>query len=599
MKTPKIQAVDAEYGNIELTPELRQRIFLSLLEDIGNEKEVLEQQTKVNLSLLEDINEAQEQLKRRYSELNMINNLVQELGGSLKMEMVLKTLVSAFKKMFTEDVNFAYIILPSDIEPITNLIYVQTAKILGVGYLEELKKSMVSAVVDAPNSYFDKAEVEKWAKQNFLYIFVEGERNEEDSKSRPKSSFDIPLVVGSDALGIVNISSEENDYLSERDMSLAKAVVGITASTISRLRQLTESEQSRIQSLVENLSNGVVMFDLDHKVTMSNRIAQETTGLPPKGFNLSELMEMLDGTETRIWDAVSETLKSGKIFTFDEITVERKIYEIIVMPLLDNDGNIDGGAIILHDVTHIKEIDRMKTEFVSVASHQLRTPLTAISLFVEMLANEEVGKLNKDQKDYVDNIYRSTKRMIRLVNDLLNVSRIETGRLKIDPQPTRLVEFIQAIIDESTPLLRTCKCNIIFKKPKNKLPMILIDQVLIHQVIHNLITNAIRYSTTENSSIIIRLEQNKDFYIISVSDNGIGIPKEDQERIFQKFFRADNAQKKETEGSGLGLYVAKMIVESSGGKIWFDSVLGKGTIFYVSLPVAGMKGKKGEVSIIE
>ena len=240
----------------------------------------------------------------------------------------------------------------------------------------------------------------------------------------------------------------------------------------------------------------------------------------------------------------------------------------------------------------------MKTEFVSVASHQLRTPLGAIKLFTEMLVKKGEKTFDKKQKDYLDNIYQSTQRMVKLVNDLLNVSRIETGRLKIEPESIQMEDFIQSVIDEVEPLAKESKCHITFIKPKPKLQKIGIDYTLMRQVIYNFITNSIRYSSKKQCDIIVTLEQKGDSYITSVKDNGIGIPKKIQSRIFEKFFRADNARKVETEGSGLGMYVAKMIVEASGGKVWFESQENKGSTFHASLPSKGMKKKDGEKGLI-
>jgi len=194
--------------------------------------------------------------------------------------------------------------------------------------------------------------------------------------------------------------------------------------------------------------------------------------------------------------------------------------------------------------------------------------------------------------------------MVKLVDDLLNVSRIETGRLKIDPQVIDLIVFIEDIIKELAPWANEFDCRIVFNKPDVKLPQLKVDKTMFRQVVHNLITNAIRYSPASSEVNVEINIKNKEF-TVSVGDKGIGIPKESQARIFNKFFRAENARIKETEGSGLGLYISKMIMEQSGGRIWFESPTmfrddkagnkeGYGTTFYVSLPLEGMKAQDGE-----
>jgi two-component system phosphate regulon sensor histidine kinase PhoR len=264
-------------------------------------------------------------------------------------------------------------------------------------------------------------------------------------------------------------------------------------------------------------------------------------------------------------------------------------------PVRDNQKKIVGCALIFHDITHLKEIDKMKNDFVSVASHQLRTPLTAIRLFIDMLVRGQVGALNKEQAEYLDNVLQSTDRMVGLVNDLLNVTRIESGRLRVSPQPTNIINFLEGIISESQPVAASRKQKIVFAKDNFKLPLVPIDHNLLRQVIHNLITNAIRYSPEGTGVISVKVEnKNSQTFTISVKDNGIGIPEEKKYRMFEKFFRADNAVKISTEGTGLGLYVSKMIVESSGGRIWYESEMNKGTTFFVEMPTSGMIVKETE-----
>lgn len=233
-----------------------------------------------------------------------------------------------------------------------------------------------------------------------------------------------------------------------------------------------------------------------------------------------------------------------------------------------------------------EQIDKMKTEFISVASHQLRTPLTAIKLFIEMLANEEVGELNEKQKIYIIDVQQSTERMIKLVNDLLNVARLETGRLKIEPSLTQFEDFIQNIIEANNVLAKANSCKITFKKPKKKLKKIPLDPKLMHQVIHNIIINAIEYSPSK-STVLVNLERKKGNIKICISNQGPAIPKDEQARIFEKFYRGPSVQKIKTEGSGLGLYISKMIVEALGGKIWFKSPIKgkKGVKFCVTIPI--------------
>jgi two-component system phosphate regulon sensor histidine kinase PhoR len=265
-------------------------------------------------------------------------------------------------------------------------------------------------------------------------------------------------------------------------------------------------------------------------------------------------------------------------------------------PIRDARGRIFGVIVVFRDMTSERELEKAKDEFVSLTSHQLRTPLTAIRLFSEMLSEQKAGELSARQRQYAENIQVSTERMIKLVSEILNVSRIELGELTINPQSTDLVPLVKSYVDELKPVAAKERVRLVFIAPKFQYNHVPIDRSLLGQVIHNLLTNAIRY-TPPKGKVTVKLEKTSRGYVIGVTDNGIGIPKDSQGRIFERFYRAENAVEISGEGTGLGLYLAKIVMKSSGGNVSFKSSEGKGTSFYVTIPLRGMKPKVGSKSL--
>lgn len=239
--------------------------------------------------------------------------------------------------------------------------------------------------------------------------------------------------------------------------------------------------------------------------------------------------------------------------------------------------------IIVHSFEKLAEVSRMKSEFISVVSHQLRTPLSNLKWVIELLISERLGKIEEKQIKYFEILKENSKRMEQLISDLLIVSRLETATLPLIKKEISLEDLINKLISQFEPVAKGLNVEIEFQS-QEKLPKILTDPSQIRLVIENLLDNAIRYIRNKGKVKILLKKQKKNLYF-RIEDNGIGIPKEDQKYIFQKFFRAKNASKYQPQGSGLGLYISKVIVEKLGGKIGFESQENKGSTFWFTIPI--------------
>jgi signal transduction histidine kinase len=258
------------------------------------------------------------------------------------------------------------------------------------------------------------------------------------------------------------------------------------------------------------------------------------------------------------------------------------ILEISTVPL-ELEKQERGTLVILHDVSREKLVERLKTEFVSIAAHQLRTPLSAIKWTLKMLLDGDLGEINEEQREFLLKTYKSNERMIALINSLLSVTRIEEGRFLYNPGLNKLDELVESVLESLTTEAKRKQINLIFKKQKD-LPKLFMDIEKMRLTIYNLIDNAIRY-TLPGGKIEVELSKKGKRVEFMVKDSGIGIPGAQQKRIFSKFFRGLNALRLETEGSGLGLFITKNIIESHGGEIWFESEENNGTTFYFALPI--------------
>ena len=351
------------------------------------------------------------------------------------------------------------------------------------------------------------------------------------------------------------------------------------------------------------MAEGLVAIDNERKVILMNQAAgillrtapQEATGQDVKqvltffrdgvalAYNdlpIEKAMVERNIISVGLTENVSVKAKNGRLFPV----------AMMIAPLL-NKGEVSGAIILFRDVTRDREIDQAKSEFVSLASHQLKTPLSAINWYSETILGEEVGPLNDKQKEYVKNLYDANRRMVELVNSLLNVSRIDLGTFAIDPVAVDFAKVAEEVLTELTPQITDKHLNL-EKAYDPALPPIKADPKLVRIIFQNLLSNAVKY-TGPSGRVALAVKKEGQNVLIRIVDTGFGIPAADQPKIFTKLFRADNVRDKEAEGTGLGLYLVKAVVEAAKGRIWFESLEGKGTTFFVTLPLSGMEKKDG------
>jgi len=407
---------------------------------------------------------------------------------------------------------------------------------------------------------------------------------------------------------IYRIKRKDNGYIwfettikPIKDSRLGEETRLITVSRDITARRSSEEMVKKFVQAVESASDTIVMANAEGVIMYTNPAIFSMTGFKPPEVIGKHANFIWEGTMDKMFtNTLWQTIKEKKQPFNGDINNVRKdgtkyIADTHISPILDEKKEVSFYVGIARDITKAKEVDRMKTEFISLASHQLRTPLTSIKWRLEMLLKGDEGNLNDKQKDYVSNINATNERMIDLINSLLNISRIESGRLIIDSRSTKLPELMNSVLDEVATRIAD-KNIVLLKNFQPELPEINVDPKLIMNVYLNILTNAIKYTREKGTISVDIYETNKEI-ITKITDTGYGIPKADQDKIFQKFFRSNNISQIETDGTGLGLYLAKAIIDASNGKIWFESEENKGTSFYVALDKSGTAPKKGEVSI--
>lgn len=406
------------------------------------------------------------------------------------------------------------------------------------------------------------------------------------------SAFLIVALIGS---LVARLRIEQSSNMNKAETEVSQA--------IQEQKKKEADYKVRTQALFDSIGEGLIVVNEYGNIVETNAEALSTLGYKqedivgqwfPKAIKSYDLKQKVIEPKDR---AIVKALETGKPVS-DRVYYIRKNGDLIPVSMTAApfmvDGRPVGGVVVFRDFTKELEVDRAKSEFISIVSHQLRTPLTSIRLFTDLIRQKETGSLNAKQSEYLEKVEVSTIRMVKLVADILNVSRIEMGRLKVAPEPHQLEDLIQEKLDEIAPQVKVKKIKLSYKHPEKLTPKVKIDASLVGQIIHNLLTNAVRYTREVKGKIEVELKYGEQGYRLSVTDNGIGIPDSAKAKIFTRFFRADNAVAVEGEGTGLGLYLIKMILETAGGKISFVSHEGKGTTFRVIIPRSGMRSKQGD-----
>ncbi|MFH1508900.1 MAG: ATP-binding protein [bacterium] len=379
-------------------------------------------------------------------------------------------------------------------------------------------------------------------------------------------------------------------------------------------KRRAELEQKKVEAIIQNLTDGLIMFDNRHTVLLVNSQAAKLLNVKindligksatdKKFLKDYPLFKQITKHFPRIQESQKDRIKVEKA-TIGEREAEKKILKITTAPVWGDNNQLLGSVKTIQDITREDQINSMKSEFISIASHQLRTPLSSLKWFMELLLNGRAGKLNSEQEEMIQQMDKNNERMIELVENLLNISRIEGGKAQLEIAEVNASEFVEDVIKDIKPQIKKKHIELISNIDANLKTKC--DPKQAKMVVQNLVDNAVKY-TIEKGKIKFNLQKvnysaleninnfkkkkrksdgkYQEWILFSVKDSGIGIPLEDQQKVFSKFYRSRNAKTLQVHGTGLGLHISEVIADRHDGHLWFESKESKGSTFYFTLPI--------------
>ncbi|MDO9087445.1 MAG: GAF domain-containing protein [Anaerolineaceae bacterium] len=571
------------HGEIELAMTIANQASLAI-----NNASLLSETIGLKENLEERVEERTNELMIEHRNNEMLLNVSYELAGSMDIEQILTRTLDVINRSMNASGSLVHI------REIDKLIQVfgRNEK-LEVSHSKQIIEDFVRKIYETKSSLLVN-ELPKEKSDGFPY----------------ESLLFIPLRFGEVVLGALAIFSKSKDSFSDRDLKLAEAAAGQmsialnNAEVFSLIQEQSENlgsmlrdkevESSRSRAILEAVADGVLVTDTQSAIILLNKSAENILNINEKRIekSLKGLISLygdpINKWISKIieWTAKPKNQPVGTIFTERILLGNEKVISVHLSPVIWRNEFL-GTVSVFRDVSLEVQIDQLKTDFISNISHELRTPMTSIKGYVEVLLMGAVGAINEQQKHFLEIIQTNTKRLNLLVDDILDVSKIESGGVVLNPQLTDITGLIKKVIEEQQKISLSEKKQIEIEFIQNDpIPPVLIDSERIEQVLMNILNNARMYSI-DKGMIKISLTLVEDLIKIDIKDKGIGVSKTEQDHIFERFYRGKNSFDVNSAGTGLGLSIAKTLVEMHGGKIWFESsgIKGEGSLVLFTIPI--------------
>ena len=404
-----------------------------------------------------------------------------------------------------------------------------------------------------------------------------------------RSYFNLPIVISGKLVGMINVSSTQADLYDHTNTEFLFTIAKNAASAVSKLQEVLENEKNKLLQAVDSLSEGVIMVDTKYKLVLVNRKLKQLLALMDSPA-LFDIVNALSGN-LDLRSLVDEAIAQDDDLPPREIEVRDKVLQVLASKVIDKKSQKEIGVVVLfHDITDAKSLEKLRNDFTSMMVHELRAPLTSIKSTVELLQEGMYKKTATDLGKQLSSVQSTAQTMLEVVNDLLDVAKMEAGKFDVISEAGNLKDAIRDRAEAFKSLAFAKNLKITLEIEEN-LPKAYFDKVRIKQVLNNLLSNAVKFSNSGEIKIKASRQQDQNApmdIVISVSDSGIGIEPDEGDKLFSRFGQLVRGSRSlAAKGSGLGLYIAKGIVEAMGGSIWYESEgAGYGSTFYFTVPAA-------------
>lgn len=556
------------------------------------------------IHLQQNIQERSQQLQHRIYELTILQELSQRIGYELNIERIATIIVNSLSKLLEFSAVSYTLVKPNRV-----IFSCHLEKMVNRDFVDSMKEKTLDSLNTVMGTKYETKDVEEVLSGTIL---------DETQKEPLRSFFNVPFVINKKPVGVLTVASTRAGLYKEDEMTILYKITNLASDAVSKLQNVIETEKGKLKDMVESMADGIIMVNKKLTLEVINSQALSLLHIKKENPSIFEVLEVLP-ENLNLRSRLEKTVKEGKSEIIDQVTINDRVLRILITPAKSKtlEGEqILGSVILLHDITKEKELQQLREEFTSMMVHELRSPLDGIKKMSELLLKEETRKDEKNLNKFLNLIHKESSEMLSLVGDLLDIAKAEAGKLTIHKKAVNIKEILEDRYNYF--LTQASEANLTFeKKLSPELPeKIQADENRIKQVLNNLLSNAIKF-TPEGGKVTLqafthkkdnninleakaaqidwRLEEDhkeltqlEDSVVIAVTDTGIGIKKENQEKIFEKFQQFKASVESGKRGTGLGLAVTKEIVKAHGGQIGVASEPNKGSTFYFTIPLKSL-----------
>ena len=542
------------------------------------------------------------QMRHRMYELSILRELGERIGYSLNVQKIVEVITGSLGNLLPYS-TVAYL-LPNDRGRLD--FHISLAESVNKAFLGEVRSRMLKAFSSLFGKTYEAADVDE---------SISGSITDPTSGEKVQSYFNVPIVINGKPAGILTVASTRVGlYKTSTEVEILYTIVNQASEAVSKLQTVLEIEKGKLQAMVASMADGVMMVDTQNSLQVLN--PQTKTLLGMKAAEPT-IFDVLDAVSNRLdlRTKIEESVRKDQLIVEDNVELAGRFLQILITPVKDNKNEPLGSVVLFHDVTHERELEKMREDFTSMMVHELRSPLTGIRSIAGLLKNDRVKNEAQKYQEFVDLIASNSSAMLDLVNDLLDVAKLESGKFEVFKRPTDLRLLIQKRLESFGSLAQENKLTLEAKVLPEVPQTLPADDNKISQVLNNLLSNALKF-TPAGGKITVGAFVCQEFQdlpqaaaqrdlgwqglrsgavcpitavVVSVSDTGMGISPSEISKLFNKFQQLSAASKTEKKGTGLGLVVVKGIVEAHGGEVGVFSEEGRGTTFYFTLPLLEMK----------